>query len=53
MRKYLWGLCYSGDLFRWDVRRCLRVDVVDSNIVVLDEDFAFFGGGDGEVGFVL
>ena len=29
------------------------VYVVDSDVFVLNEDFAFFGGGDGEVGFIL
>ncbi len=31
----------------------LRVDVVDADGVVLDEDFAFFGLGEWQVGFVL
>ena len=31
----------------------LRVYVVYADVVVLDEDFAFFGYGDREVGFVL
>ena len=31
----------------------LRVDVVDANEIVLDEDLAFFGLGNGQVGLVL
>lgn len=31
----------------------LRVDVVDADEVVLDEDFAFFGLRDWQVDFVL
>jgi hypothetical protein len=31
----------------------LRVDEVDADVVVLNQDLAFFRLGDGEVGFVL
>ena len=34
-------------------RGVLRVDVVDANVFVLDEDFAFFGDGDGQISAVL
>jgi len=34
-------------------RLILRVDEVDADVVVLDQDLAFFGLRDGEVGLVL
>lgn len=32
---------------------CVRVDVINTNEIILDEDFAFFGLGDWEVRLVL
>jgi hypothetical protein len=31
----------------------LRVDEVDANVIILDQDLAFFGLGNGEVGLIL
>lgn len=45
--QYMEDLIFNGE------RGGLRVDVVDTDEVILNEDLAFFGLGNRQVGFVL